>query len=59
MAETKLRWGVKIDRIDFPRMFSFGMCLSRWEEEVYLYINLLFFSVCIGRMNLEVKNNDN
>ena len=53
MNETSLRWGIKVDRVDFPKMWSVGICLSHWVSETYIYVNLLFITVSIGKIYKE------
>jgi len=55
MSETKLKWGIKINKMGFPEIWSLGVCLSHWGDETYLFLNLIFVTVSIGKMNLEVK----
>lgn len=50
MGETELRYGVKVDKLHVPDMWSLGMCLSHCFDETYLYINLIFITVSIGKM---------
>jgi len=54
MEEYELRYGIKVDRHG-RGMWSFGICLSHWYKETYLYINFLKWSISIGRMSLEKK----
>lgn len=49
MSERKLvKFGVQIEKICGDQ-WSFGICLSHWEDETYLYINLFKRTVTIGR----------
>ena len=50
MNETELKWGIKIDKLDVPNMWSFGACISHWGDETYLSISLIFVTVYIGKM---------
>lgn len=50
MSEGKLvKFGIKIKKIDYEDQWSFGICLSHWGDETYLYINLFKSSIRIGR----------
>lgn len=49
MSERKLvKFGVQIEKIS-ENQWSFGICLSHWEDETYLYINLFKRTITIGR----------
>lgn len=52
MTETKLKWGIQIDKINFPFMWSVGACISHMGDETYLYINLIRWSISIGRIHV-------
>lgn len=53
MGETKIRFGIKFNKLGFPQMWSLGIALSHWGPETYVFINLLFVSVYIGKTHLE------
>ncbi len=55
MAETNTRWGFKIDKLYPPEQWAFGFGISHWGDETYLYINLIFCTISIGKMYLEVE----
>lgn len=55
MEECKLKYGIKVDKND-KGMWSLGICLSHWFEETYIYINLIKWSISIGKMYLEVSH---
>lgn len=44
------KWGIKIDRLYPPKQWSIGISLSHWMDETYLYINLIFISIAIGKV---------
>ena len=49
--DTKTRFRVLLTkRSPEDRMWSFGMCLSHWAEETYLYINFFRWSISIGKL---------
>ena len=50
MPELKLKFGIKFDKM--PKdSWSIGACFTHaFGEETYLYINLLFVSVSIGKL---------
>ena len=52
MPEQYKRFGIKVSKIDG---LSLGACLSidTYNEEGYLYINLIKWEVCIGWMWFE------
>lgn len=46
----KVRLGINATRYQDEKMWSFGACISRWGEEIYLYINIFKWSIAIGRI---------
>lgn len=48
MIEGILKWGIKA-RKQPEGMWSFGLALSHWKPETYLYINLFKWSIHIGK----------
>lgn len=49
--DTKARFRVLLTKMNpEDRMWSFGMCLSHWAEETYLYINFFRWSISIGKL---------
>lgn len=49
MSEGKIvKFGVKIEKL-WEEQWSFGINLSHWGDETYLYINLFKRTVTIGR----------
>ena len=49
MPELKLKFGIKFDKL--PKdLWSIGACFTHAFEETYLFINLLFVSVSIGKL---------
>jgi len=57
MEEYKTRFGIKIDNLHPTSQWSLGVCLSHFMDETYLYINLFFISIAIGRLSLPIKDN--
>ena len=57
MGENKVKFGVKIEKV-WPKAWSFGVCLSHFEKETYLYINLFKFSFSIGWLETEEHNDE-
>ena len=45
--DCRVKFGVKVDKRE-DGMWSFGICLSHFVEETYLYINLFRWSISIG-----------
>lgn len=51
MEDTKIKLGIHVDR--YPEyMWSFGVCLSRYDKELYLNINVYRWNISIGRMHV-------
>lgn len=48
MNEEKLKFGIDVTKNDIG-MWSFGVCLSHYEEETYLFVNLYRYSITIGK----------
>ena len=55
-TKDPVRFGVKIDRI-WEDTWSLGICLTHWKNETYVYINLIRYSIAIGRMYMQEKEN--
>lgn len=50
MIEGKLKFGIKVDKYEKDEdMWSFGICLSHWLEETYIYANFWRYSISIGK----------
>lgn len=49
MEETKAKFGIKVDT-QWDNAWSFGICLSHWNEETYIFINFWKWSVSIGKL---------
>lgn len=49
MGNGEVRWGVKIDKM-MSESWSFGICLSHWKEETYVFINFFKWSISIGKI---------
>ena len=49
MEEIKAKFGIKVDT-RWEGMWSFGICLSHWTEETYIFINFWKWSVSIGKL---------
>lgn len=47
MSGSKAKFGTTIDTIA-PGCWSIGVCFSHMEDETYLFINLLKWSITIG-----------
>lgn len=48
---AKAKFGVLFEKQQPEyHMWSFGICLSHWEEETYLYINFFRWSISIGKL---------
>ena len=48
MTEQKLRTGIKVTEMGRGE-WSFGICLSHYFDETYIYINLAKWSITIGK----------
>lgn len=49
MSPMNIKWVIRTERMYPPDQWAFGFGLSHWGEETYLYINLLFINVSIGK----------
>ena len=49
MNETELKFGIDINKLDSD-MWSFGICLSHWYDETYIYANFYKYSISIGKI---------
>lgn len=49
MNEGKLKFGISVDKI-CAGGWSFGIGLSHDPEQTYLYINLIKWTLCVGRI---------
>lgn len=49
MVENKAVWGAKVEEM-IGDSWSFGVCLSHWGEETYIFINLFKWSISIGKI---------
>jgi hypothetical protein len=47
MIESIARFGIKIDKMSDDQ-WSFGICLSHWWKETYLFINLFKWCISVG-----------
>ena len=52
MDETKAKFGIKVDK-HYDGAWSFGICLSHWAEETYIFINFWKWSVSIGKLTID------
>jgi hypothetical protein len=48
MGEAKLKCGINFQTRP-EGIWSFGICLSHWEPETYLYINFFKWTISIGK----------
>ena len=48
MNEEKLKFGIDITKND-RGIWSFGVCLSHYEDETYIYANFYRYSITIGK----------
>ena len=55
MEEMELRWGIRVEKHDISSMWSIGACLFHLDRETYLYLNLIFCSVSIGKQFMKVR----
>ena len=49
MPENKSKFGVDVVKHDKDQ-WSFGICLSHWLDETYIYINFFRYSISIGKI---------
>lgn len=45
----RVKWGVEFKPVAGEKMWSIGCCLSHWDAETYLYINLFKWTLTIGK----------
>jgi hypothetical protein len=45
----RLTWGVELKPVTGEKMWSIGCCLSHWDTETYLYVNLFKWTLTIGK----------
>lgn len=51
MIEEKAKFGIKFNKYEKDeQMWSFGVCLSHWLDETYIYINFYRYSISIGKI---------
>ena len=50
MNETELKFGIDIQKLDRD-MWSFGICLSHWLDETYIYANFYRWTITIGKFS--------
>ena len=55
MSERKLCWGIDCFKLH-EAFWTFGVGLSHMFDETYIYINFFKWSITIGRIYKEVKN---
>ena len=48
MNEEKIKFGIDITKND-RGIWSFGVCLPRYEEETYIFVNFYRYSISIGK----------
>ena len=48
MNEEKLKFGIEITKND-RRVWCFGVGLSHYEDETYIYANFYRYSITIGK----------
>ena len=48
MNEEKLKFGIDIIKND-SGAWSFGVCLSHYEDETYIFVNFHRYSISIGK----------
>ena len=41
------KFGIKVNKM-WGNQFSIGICISHWDDESYLYLNLFKWTVAIG-----------
>lgn len=49
MEQRKLKWGVSFDLVGDKNMWSFGVALSHLVDETYVYINIGFYTITVGK----------
>lgn len=42
-----VKFGIKVNKM-WGNQFSIGICISHWDDESYLYLNLFKWTVAIG-----------
>lgn len=51
--EKLVKFGIQIEKM-YEDQWSFGICLSHWGDETYLYINIFKRTVTVGRFFKEI-----
>lgn len=54
MISEETRWGIKVEKF-MEDQWSFGVCLSHWWDETYVFINLFKWSISIGKVMKELE----
>lgn len=49
MGNSDVSWGIKVDEM-MKDSWSFGVCISHWGEETYLFINAFKWTISIGKI---------
>lgn len=50
MSDPILKFQIQIEKMYPPEQWALGIGLSHWGAETYLYINLIFRTVSIGKI---------
>ena len=58
MTEQKLSAGIEISKME-KGQWSFGVCFSHYFDETYLYINLIKWTITIGKFWKQIRRNRN
>ena len=53
----KTKFQIIIDKQP-KRLWSFGICISHYHDETYIYINLFKLSISIGKLYVREKYDD-
>lgn len=48
MGEIKSKFNIEIKKYEIDR-WSFGICLSHWKDETYIFANFYKWNISIGK----------
>lgn len=52
LTQNKTKFRIKIDKMS-AHTWSFGICISHWYDETYLFINAIKWSISIGFLSAD------
>ena len=54
MNKYKTKWRIQIDKM-YEHQWSFGVCISHYKPETYLFINFFKWSISIGKLLVDLE----